>query len=40
MESIKHKMDAMVKEREVASAKADALESEAAEYEKTGTCAV
>merc|ERR1712226_1291456 len=29
--------DAMVKEKEVASAKADALESEAAEYEKTGT---
>jgi len=35
MESIKHKMDAMVKEREFATERAVKLEAEAAEYEKT-----
>ena len=35
MESIKHKMDTMVKEKDVATEKAVAFESELAEYEKT-----
>ena len=35
MESIKHKMDTMVKEKEAATEKADKLEAEAAEYQKT-----
>jgi len=37
MESIKHKMDTMVKEKDAATEKAVALEAEASEYEKTGT---
>jgi len=37
MESIKHKMDAMVKEKEAATEKAIKLEAEAAEYQKTLT---
>ena len=35
MESIKHKMDTMVKEKEAATEKAVALEAEASEYQKT-----
>ena len=35
MESIKHKMDTMVKEKEAATDKANSLEAEAQEYEKT-----
>merc|ERR1712168_973837 len=37
MESIKHKMDAMVKEKEAATEKAVKLEAEASEYQKTLT---
>ena len=35
MESIKHKMDSMVKEKDVATEKAVTFEAESAEYEKT-----
>ena len=34
MESIKHKMDTMVKEKDVATSKAIAFEAESSEYEK------
>jgi len=34
MESIKHKMDTMVKEKEAATDKANSLEAEAQEYER------
>ena len=36
MESIKHKMDTMVKEKDSATEKAIALEAETKEYQKTG----
>ena len=35
MDSIKHKMDTMVKEKEAATEKAITLEAEASEYQKT-----
>jgi len=37
MESIKHKMDTMVKEKEHATEKAIELEQESAEFETTAT---
>ena len=37
MESIKHKMDTMVKEKDAATEKAVALEAEASEFNKTLT---
>ena len=37
MESIKHKMDSMVKEKEVATTRADTFEAESSEFEKVAT---